>query len=203
MRSALCILIVSTAILGCSEEPFNCMCNTSFVKENDSIVQTARLDSSIIKLDKRYNQELLEYRRDESYRIYIRHSLNKYFQVYTLVKNNEGATLEVQEYVGSSGYSLDNRLDTSYSIDLTKKEWSKIKKSIDSNCFWTLRFDDGVCHETLDGGEMILQGYQPDKRNCANSDYYLIVGGVSKDKRIYQIFRDIRKYAKEEKLHML
>jgi hypothetical protein len=203
MRNTLSTLMIFTTILGCSEEPVNCKCNTSFVKENDSIVQSARLDSSIIKLDKRYNQELLEYRKEESYRIYIRHSLNKYFQVYTLVKNNERATLEVQEYVGSSGYSLDNRLDTSYSIELTKNEWSNIKKSIDSNCFWTLRFNDGVRHETLDGGEMILQGYQPDKRNCANSDYYLIVDWVSNDKRIYQIFQDIREYAREGKLHVL
>ena len=203
MRRILYVLILFITILGCKEAPFNCNCNTSFVKENDSIVQAARLDSSIIKLDKRYNQELLENRAEESYRVYIRHSLNKYFQVYTVVKSEDGATLEVQEYIGSSGYSLDNKLDTSYSIILTQNEWSNIKKSIDSNCFWTLRFDDGERHETLDGGEMILQGYQPDKRNCANADYYLIIDWVSKDKRIYQILHDIRKYAKEEKLHVL
>lgn len=117
MRSSLYILILLIATFGCTEEPFNCTCNTSFVNENDSIVQSARLDSSIIKLDKRYNQELLEKRDTEAYRIYIRHSLNRYFQVYTLVKNNDGAILEVQEYKGSSGYSLDNKLDTSYLID--------------------------------------------------------------------------------------
>lgn len=111
-------MILFLTTLGCTEGPFNCTCNTSFVKENDSIVQAARLDSSIITLDKRYNQELLENRAEESYRVYIRHSLNKYFQVYTVVKNKDGATLEVQEYVGSSGYSLDNKLDTSYSNPL-------------------------------------------------------------------------------------
>lgn len=31
--------------------------------ENDRIIQSACLDSSIIKLDKPYNQELLEYRK--------------------------------------------------------------------------------------------------------------------------------------------
>lgn len=203
MKSRLYIFIILITILGCKEEPFKCTCNTSFVKENDSIVKSARLDSSIIKLDKRYNQELLEKRGEEAYRVYIRHSLNRYFQVYTLVKNNDGATLEIQEFKGSSGYSLDNRLDTTYSIALNSKQWSNIKKAIDSNCFWTLRFDDGVRHETLDGGEMILEGYQPSKSNCANSDYYLIIDWVSKDKRIYQIMHEIRKYAKEEKLHVL
>ncbi len=202
MRNILYILITLITLLGCSEEPFNCTCNTTFVKENDSIMQSARLDSSVIKLDKRYNQELLEKRGTESYRVYIRHSLNYYFQVYTVVKNNDGATLEVQEYKGSSGYSLENKLDTSYLIDLNKNQWSNIKKSIDSNCFWTLQFDDGVREHKLDGGEMILEGYQPDKRNCSNSDYYVVIDWVSKDKRIYQILHDIRKYAKEEKLHV-
>lgn len=203
MRSTLYILIIYITIVGCTEKPFNCNCNTSFLKENDSILKSTCPDSLLIKLDKRYNQELLKNRYEESYRVYIRHSFNKYFQVYTVVKNNDGATLEVQEYLGSSGYSLDNKLDTTYSIDLTQNEWLNIKKSIDSNCFWSLRFDDGVRNEALDGGEMILQGYQPNKKNCANSDYYLIIDWVSKDKRIYQILHDILKYAKEEKLHVL
>lgn len=190
------------ATFSCKEETFQCTCDTSNVAENDSIIKNARLDSSIIKLDKRYNQELLEKRCKESYRVYIRHSLNKYFQVYTLVKNNNDAALEIQEYKGSSGFSLDNSLDTSFTIKITNKQWTNIKKSIDSNCFWTLRFNDADRHETLDGGEMILEGYQPSKSNCANTDFFLIVDWVSKDKRIYKIIHEIRKYAKEEELHV-
>lgn len=174
MKLSIYILSISIiALIGCSNEPYKCNCDKSEIYRNDSILSSKETIIGYPRFLKRYKQESLTKQEDESYRLSTKSFFNKYYQVYTLTKSDTGADFLFQEYLSSKPYAIDSKLDNEHHKALSISEWSSFKKIINDNCFWTLRMDDPDAGTTLDGGECYIEGFQPDKRNCSNSDYIM------------------------------
>jgi hypothetical protein len=186
-------------LAGCKEAPYNCKCDTSYLHENDSVFNS-HLKENLQGLDKLFKQRRINRGKVESYRLYMEHSMNRNFQVFNIVVKGNKADLFVQQFERKGRHRF---LDTSFLVNLSVKEWSTIKTSIAKNCFWSLQFKNGEKAGGLDGGILILEGYMPTKRNCANRDHYFLVDIVSKDKRMYEIANTILKFAKIEKLRVI
>lgn len=58
-------------------------------------------------------------------------------------------------------------------VRIDKKDWSNFKKLIDEKVVWTtsVLIDRGG---SLDGSTWILEGYQPNQRNCFGKEYHVV-----------------------------
>jgi hypothetical protein len=182
-----------------SKKPFVCNCDTSFLSYNDSLFGDFRFYStydSICKND--YGLEWLSNYENESYRLSMRHSFSRYFQIYTLSKTSSGGLLEVKQFYNKKDFG--DILDLKYEVNLTKTQWEKFKKEIDSSCYWSNQIGKDKCQDCLDGGTWLLQGYDPEKRNCANRTLNIDGCDYGSKHELGNLCRTIRKYAKEEKI---
>jgi hypothetical protein len=205
MRFLIRVLAGFLLLTACSEEPYNCTCDRSEVSTNDSILKAAEAASDLDVFAKRYGQSPLRNLNTESYRLSMRHSFNRYFQVYTLTRTKDGGILLVQEFWGERSYSQTFKLNSEYRINLNRKQWNAFKRVIDNTCFWTMPVVEVERSQGLDGGELYLEGFQPDQRNCSGSDYLILYRRYA-DKRntvsFYKVRNQLRKHAQEEKLHV-
>ena len=110
--------------------------------------------------------------------------------MYTIVKEESGASLNVREYDTSLIITKD------YNIHITNNEWKKIKHEVESNCFWSTRRD-------MQGGgtgTWIIEGFDPKGDNCAGIKYHYAMMDYNTEWDFGNIGRKIKQYAKEEKL---
>ncbi len=190
-------------INSCSNKTFKCNCDTSLVSKNDSILKSPEVKKGLSNIRARYMQEALTNLNNESYRLSTKRAFNKYYQVYTLSKLNEGGNLLIQEFLCDKPFDIECKLDSEYNLKITEYQWNFFKKIIDKNCFWTFSIDDPDRGEYLDGSEWYLEGYQPDKRNCSKFEYLITYRKIpQKDKHFYNIVQSILNLVNPSKVHL-
>lgn len=188
MTKLLSIFILIALLQSCIEQPYKCNCDISEINKNDSILNSKTAKNGLPKLLSRYKQKSLKDSEDESYRVLTKHALGCFFQVYTLTKTEEGGDFIIQEYYSTNHSANDGKLTSEYHSKLSKAQWNSFKKVIEKNCFWSLPIEDPDKSQYLDGAQWIIEGFQPDKRNCAHSDYLITSRMVpSKSKQFYAI----------------
>lgn len=202
MKTFLFIGISTFILLSCSQEPYKCNCDTSAVTKNDSII------GSMLKDTSSYNRFLRNYRiphlaiyKNECYRLKLSHSFSKYTQIYTLIHTGSGAVLDVKEYLNPKSKPVKLKLHIAYTIELSNKQWHEIKKAIETNCYWSQPINERN-RQVLDGGSWLLEGYDPEKRNCAKALYHIDDCYYEDNSDFGNLCRLIKKYAHEEKLNI-
>ncbi len=200
LTSVISLFILLLAIGSCcNKDSFVCKCDTSHLKRNDSILRIAFSDTNFLNIQhKYYKLEPLNKKDQESYRLRMSHAFSRYTHFYTLTKTDSGAILEVRQYHDSR--DTDVRLDKKYNVLLTETEWESFKYKVNANCYWSNEVAKHVCKGCLDGGSWMLQGYDPERRNCAKGKQHLDVCDFGDQHELGEICMEIRKYAKEERL---
>ena len=202
MKLTLAIFGLFLILFSCTEEPYRCNCDKSEVATNDSILQSSETIKSIPLFSSRFNQKPLSENGVESYRLSTKHSFNEYYQVYTLSKSKDGGDFLIQEYLYSSPDDRLGKLSNEHRTKLSTEEWNSFKEVIEKNCFWTLPIDAPDSGEYFDGGEWYIEGFQPNKRNCFNSDYMITFRKRPSDsKQFYNIFLSIMKMVDKDEIH--
>lgn len=202
MKTFLFIGISIFILLSCKQEPYKCNCDTSAVTKNDSII------GSMLKDTSSYNRYLRYYHiphlaiyENECYRLKLSHSFSRYTQIYTLIHTGSGAVLDIKEYIKPKIKRDIQKLHITYRIELSNQQWEEIKKAIETKCYWSQPMNERN-QETLDGGSWLLEGYDPEKRNCANALYHIDDCYYEESSDFGKLCRLIKKYAHEEKLNI-
>ncbi len=128
------------------------------------------------------------------------HSFSPHVQIYTVTETNSGAKMDVREYTIDT--SKHRSLSLKYEVTLSLADWEGIKNKIDSSCYWSNQFGKDKCQECLDGGFWMLEGYEPEMKNCARSARKFDVCDFESKGELGNLCRTIRKYAREEELHV-
>ena len=202
MKLALTILSISILILhGCMERnPYVCHCDTSALEYNDSVIEIFKQDTFSNGWRKRsYQMEPLYTANHETYRVLMIYSLTNHSHVYTVENRNEGARIIVQQFTAPEIDKRNNKLDKELIFKLTDKEWKEIKRTIEENCFWSTSLDREVV-ETLDGGSWFVEGFDPTKRNCANSEFHIDICNYQDENKLGDIVRKIMSYVDQKQL---
>ena len=191
-------------LIGCSgKSPYTCNCDKSFLAYNDSILDTALSDTAgLNQYHRTYNIPQLRLFGAETYRLKMSHSFSKYVQFYTLTKKEYGARLEVSQFLWSTDTSKVVEIDKRYVIKLSKDQWRTLKKRIDTSCYWTNKSKLGRAQEILDGGQWILEGFDPNQRNCANRKFNFDKCQYGSQNKLGELIRYIRSYALEYKINV-
>jgi hypothetical protein len=197
-------VVLLIILISCNEEkPFKCNCNTEQLECNDSLIATYTNDTALFNFHHRvYNIEPLSIFGHEAYRLRIGHGFSQYTQIYTLSKNNKGASLEVIQYFSPKERNKKIRIDKRFQIQLTEKEWNLIKKEIDSSCYWANQVGSDLCVNCLDGGTWRLEGYDPESKNCAGQQYHIDACDYGSKSKLGKLCLKIIKFGNEEELDL-
>ncbi len=203
MKAILVLLTLLSLASCCAEKPNTCDCDRTELSTNDSILNAKDVVEALPKLVAEFKQKGLKGQTVETYRLMTSHSFNVYDQVFTLKKTLEGGEFIVQEYHHPE---LSNKCKLMYEqhSKLTASEWKAFKKVIDDNCFWTLPVVDKIQKGgMLDGGYWYIEGYQPFKRNCSNSNYLFVSrrSPEGSSERFHNVYKAMMKFVDRNKIH--
>jgi len=196
----LAILIINSCCK--SKEPFPCNCDNKFLAHNDSVLRDVVADTaSFNHMHRVYSLPKITRYETETYRLKMSHTFSSYIQFYTLSRKKIGATLEIIQFYDDRNKKTTIKVDKKYTVPLSEDQWLSIKKTIDTSCYWSNEAGKGY-HQVLDGGTWLLEGYDPDQRNCPNRTYHIDACFTEYQSKLGDLCRFIRKYAKEEKLNV-
>lgn len=198
------LLLTIFSITSCckSEEPFSCNCDNTYLAHNDSILREIVADTaSFNRMHRVFSQPKITRNETETYRLKMMHSFSRYTQFYTLTRKKIGATLEIIQFYDDRNRKSTIKVDKKYTVPLSEDQWLSIKKTIDTSCYWSNKAGSGH-HDELDGGSWLLEGYDPDQRNCPNRMYHIDICSYYESNNLGDLCRSIRKYAREEKLNV-
>lgn len=174
--------IISMA--SCQKKPNTCHCNISEISRNDSILSNPNLKEELIVHLKSFKQLDLREMSDETYRLWIHDIMTKDTYFYTFTKKSSACEVKIQNYSQTGGgwkrgmnrseyfKNLKNNLNSERVVRIDKKDWSNFKKLIEEKCFWTTSVS--IDRGGLDGSTWILEGYQPNQRNCSGKEYHAV-----------------------------
>jgi hypothetical protein len=184
-----------------SEKSFDCQCDNSYQSYNDSIVNLFSSDKGYIEQqNKYYYLAPISDADQEIYRLEMNHSFSRYIQFYTLSKTNSGALLEVLQYDQKAEDGA--RFDKKYEAHLTREQWKIIRDKINATCYWTNKIGKDRCKNCLDGGSWVLQGYDPQSRNCSKRAYHVDLCDFDSKSELGDLCRINRTFVKEDKLNV-
>lgn len=150
--------------------------------------------------NKYYGLQPIHNQNNISYRLNMMHSFSPHVQIYTLTETNSGATMDVREFTMDTTYRQNLRIN--YEVTLSLADWEGIKNKIDSSCYWSNQFGKERCEDCLDGGFWMLEGYDPEMKNCAGRARKFDACDFESKGELGNLCRTIRKYAREEELHV-
>ena len=197
------LLLTIFSITSCckSKEPFSCNCDNTYLAHNDSIVNAIVSDTTYFKdVISTHNVPKVTLYKTETYRLKMFHSFSRYTQIYTLSRKKTGAKLEVLQYFREDK-SRKIKFDKKYDLLLTEDKWLSLKHEIDTSCYWSNKVGSGH-PAVLDGGSWILEGFDPDQQNCPDRMYHIDFCSYENQNNLGDLYRSIRKYAREEKLNV-
>lgn len=198
------IFFLILLLTSCRNEPYACHCTISEVTKNDSILKSLDTEQGFPRFLSRYREIPLSTYGVETYRMSTRHSFNRYFQVYTITKTYDGADFLIQEFVSSKPYALDSKLSNKHLTKLNHEQWKHFKQVTENNCYWSLTVDDPDKSDYLDGGEWYIEGFQPNKRNCAHSYRHFIYRKTFyKQRQFYAIYTAFMDLVDTNQIHPL
>ena len=93
-------------------------------------------------------------------------------------------------------------MKTRFEVALSGAEWEEIEDAIESSCYWSNQVGKDKCQECLDGGGWMLEGYDPKMRNCAGRAHTFDWCDFESKGELGNLCRTIRKFAREEELHV-
>lgn len=175
MKANLILTIsIGLIMLSCQNQQCNCEYDDRTLIENDSMLNSAEVESAIEERFTSIGEPILDEVMYESYRFSVRFQLERYFKVYRIEQHENQYHLQVKEYVNYSDTELRN-----FSTILSKSQWSEITDEFEKNCFWTMPVDVRENYGYLDGSSWILEAKKADNP-CTESTYH-VVGRISPD----------------------
>lgn len=204
MKCLTILFLTIFSITSCckSKEPFSCNCDNKYLAYNDSILREVVADTaSFNHMHRVFSLPKITRNETETYRLKMMHSFSRYAQFYTLSRKKIGATLEIIQFYDDRNRKTTINVDKKYTVPLSEDQWLAIKKTINTSCYWSNEARSGY-HDGLDGGSWLLEGYDPDQRNCPNRMYHIDICSYDESNKLGDLCRSIRKYAKEEKLNV-
>ena len=190
------LLILGTLFSSCTTEQFDCSCDTTHVSETDSILKLPDLDSMMNRISAKYGQKPINQFTMENYRFSSRGACSGESSFYHLTEVNSGADLSFKYYQGPNNKSTGHNIVEQGNYHLDETEWLSFKRMIDTTCFWTMAIDQG--NQPFFGGTTwMVEGFQPDKRNCANRDIQIVLGWIPDSSAFTNICQRIKSYAKQ------